>query len=228
MSTAGGAVSFVYRKVIPSYLFTYFFNMKQQLNRRQLMQQLAAVTLGTIALPSIGLAGTALQQTGEDPAPLYIPPGGGTKGRVGEMDILFKLDESQTGGHIGLWETVIQPGELGAPPHFHKNIDELCYVREGTLHVLCGTELQEVPAGGWHLRPRGLVHTFWNSGPLPARTIDICLPGGHERYMKELASLFEDGKRPVPGAMQQLENKYDIHYRFDLLQDILDRYKVKL
>ena len=202
--------------------------MKQQLNRRQLMQQLAAVTLGTIALPSIGLAGNVLTGNGGDPAPLFIPPGGGTKGKVGEMDILFKLDESQTGGHIGLWETVIQPGELGAPPHYHDGIDELCYVHEGAVHVLCGGELQEVPAGGWHLRPRGLVHTFWNSGSKPARTIDICLPGGHERYMKELASLFENGQRPAPGAMQRLELKYDIHYRFDLLKGIMDQYKVAL
>lgn len=193
-------------------------------NRRQLIQRLAAISLGTCILPlaSYGLS--------PDPAPaaIYIPPGGGNKGKVGDMQITFKLTSAETSGLLGLWETTIQPGELGAPPHYHAKTDEICRVLEGTVFFMTGNNITEVKAGGWHLRPKGLVHTFWNSGTTPAKTIDICIPGGHEYYMQELALLFEDNKRPKPGDLTHLEEKYDIHYRFDLLQEVMNKYKVKL
>lgn len=197
------------------------------LNRRQLMQQLAAITLGSTLLPLAGLA-----ETPDDSTPakggIYIAPGEGKQATVGEMSICFKLDTSQTGHHLGLWETIIQPGELGAPPHLHQGFDELLRVLEGSVHVMTGDEVTEVKTGGWHLRPRGLVHTFWNSGSIPAKTIDMCLPGGHEAYMMELATLFEKGRRPKPADFAALEKKYDIRYRFDKLQEVMTTYHVHL
>lgn len=159
---------------------------------------------------------------------IFIPPGEGQKARVGQMDILFKFSKQQTAGHIGVWETVIQPGELGAPPHLHQGFDEVLRVLEGTVHVLVGDTVTNVPAGGWHLRPKGIVHSFWNSGIVPARTIDLCLPGGHESYMKSLAVLFENGNRPKPADFDQLEREHDIQFRFDLLPAIIKTYNVHL
>lgn len=197
-----------------------------QLSRRRLLQQMATISMGAGLLPIAGHASNQLQNAG--PGTVYIGPGEGEKGRVGEMEITFKLSSKETSGLLGLWETVIQPGELGAPPHFHSHTDELCRVMEGSVVVMTGDKITEVKAGGWHLRPRGLVHTFWNIGPAPARTIDISLPGEHAYYMAELASLFENNKRPQPADFKRLEQKYDIHYRFDLLKAIMDKYRVKL
>lgn len=72
------------------------------------------------------------------------------------------------------------------------------------------------------------MHTFWNSGSVSAKTIDIYVPGGHEEYLKDLASLFENGSRPKPDDFKRLEKQHDIKYRFDLLPGIMEKYKVHL
>ncbi len=196
------------------------------LNRRQLLQRMTSISLGGVLLPFAGIA--LPRQTSPDPVPIHIPAGGGKKGKVGDMDILFKFSSKETSSLLGAWETVIQPGELGAPPHYHAKVDEICRVLEGSVTILCGNDVTEVKAGGWHLRPRGVVHTFWNGGKVPAKTIDLCIPGGHEYYMEDLARLFENNARPKPGEVAKLGEKHDIHFRFDLLQGIMEKYQVKL
>lgn len=198
-------------------------------NRRKLIQRITALSIGTAFLPRWNFAqqpGTK-NDTGESRT-VYIPDGAGQKATIGHMDITFKLNREQTCGHMGLWESVIQPGELGAPPHLHKTFDELCHVKEGSVFIMVGDAITEVKAGGWHLRPKGEVHTFWNSNDIPAKTIDICLPGGHESYMQELAALFENGQRPKPSDFTMLARRHDIVYRFDLLDEVMKKYNVKL
>ena len=200
--------------------------MQPILNRRQIIKHLATLSLGTAILPLPGDAKPL--QTDPLPQARYIPPMEGKKGKVGNMEIIFKLNSKDTANRLGIWESIIQPGELGAPPHYHKGTDEICRVLEGSVTILTGEEVIEVKAGGWHLRPRGVVHTFWNGGFTPAKTIDLCTPGGHEFYMQELATLFENNARPGMENLKKLEQKYDIHYRFDLLQGIMEKYKVRL
>lgn len=197
------------------------------INRRHLLQRLTAITLGSALLPAAANARNSLLTT-EDPKAIFLAPGAGKKGKVGDMDIIFKLDRSQTSGHLAVWETIIQPGELGAPPHYHENYDELCRVLEGSVFIMTDDEVTEVKAGGWHLRPRGIVHTFWNSSKKQAKTIDFSVPGGHENYMQDLAALFENNNHPKPDDFTKLAAKHDIHYRFDLLEGIMKKFKVKL
>jgi len=201
------------------------------LNRRRLMQ-LLTLTMAGSAFPGFTAGAqsiaTVTMEGLDGPRPLFIPPGGGQKGKIGEGDITFKLDKSQTAGNLGSAEEILLPGHLGAPPHYHKSFDETCIVLEGTVHIMVGEEVFVVPAGGWHLRPRGIVHTFWNSGTTPARFIDLYTPGGHEAYMKDLAKLFEGGKRPKPGELAKLAEVHDIVFAFDKLQGIMDKYKVLL
>lgn len=202
----------------------YCMNHSTTINRRQLMQRLAALTLGTAVAPALSFAANHF----EDPKSIHILSGEGKSGRVGDMEITFKLNKQQTGGHIGIWESIIQPGELGAPPHLHTTYDEICRVIEGSIFIMTGEEVTEVKAGDWHLRPKGMVHTFWNSSDKPAKTIDISIPGGHEDYMLELAALFENNNRPKPEDFKMLAEKHDIQYRFDLLAGIMEKYRVKL
>ncbi|MBS1511931.1 MAG: cupin domain-containing protein [Bacteroidetes bacterium] len=203
-------------------------NTSLHLNRRRLLQQMTAITLGSIIAPSTTFARQYNDLVTDNTDPIYIPPGEGKKGTVGEMEIVFKLNKQQTNTHLGVWESVIQPGELGAPPHFHSTYDEICRVKEGSIFIMTGDTVTEVKAGGWHLRPKGVVHTFWNSGATSATTIDMCIPGGHEDYMQELAALFENNNRPKPEDMKKLSEKHDIHYRYDLLESIMKKYNVKL
>jgi mannose-6-phosphate isomerase-like protein (cupin superfamily) len=189
------------------------------LNRRKLVQLFTATFAG---------APLSLSRDAEDPKPLYIAPNSGEKGKIGVTDITFKLGKEQTMGNLGSAEMILQPGYLGAPPHLHKGFDEICIVLQGTLHIMVGEEVFEVPAGGWHLRPRGLVHTFWNLGKEPAKFIELYTPAGHEMYMKDLAKLFANNQRPIPGDLQKLAKEHDIEFRFDRLPAILQKYKVQL
>jgi len=196
------------------------------------MQLLSATMVGSLFSSKLK-AGTSFTHSfnldnSDNPKPVFIPPGGGEKGKFGDNDLTFKLDKSQTSGNLGSSEIILYPGYLGAPPHHHKNFDEICIVQEGTVHILVGEEVFEVPAGGWHLRPRGIMHTFWNRGTTPAKFIELYSPGGHEAYMKDLAKLFEDGKRPKPGELAKLADIHDIVFEFDKLQWIMDKYKVHL
>ena len=119
-------------------------------------------------------------------------------------------------------------GILGAPPHFHKGFDEICRVTQGTLTILVGEKIFEVNEGDWHLRPRGIVHSFWNTGTKPAKFIEIYSPGGHEAYMNELSDLFIQNQGPKPGALDLLAKKYDITFDWPKLKVIMDTYKVHL
>lgn len=205
--------------------FSNFFMLPSSINRRQLLRQATAITLGSAILPFIGRASL---QNPPDHRAIYIPPGEGKKAKVGEMELCFKLNSEDTSGLLGSWESMIHPGELGAPPHYHSKTDEICRVLEGTVTIMVGDTITEVKAGGWHLRPKGVIHTFWNNSNSAAKTIDLCIPGGHEGYMHDLAALFENNKRPTRDDMKHLEEKHDIHYRYDLLNAIIEKYKVKL
>lgn len=194
------------------------------------MQLLSATFAGSVIGASKALANTTsfTPYINADPKPVYIPPNGCEKGKIGVTEITFKFRKEQTSGNLGSSEMIVQPGYLGAPPHLHKGFDEICIVLQGELHIMVGEEVFTVPAGGWHLRPRGIVHTFWNSGKVPAKIIELYTPAGHEAYMKDLAKLFENGKRPVPADLQELAKHHDIEFHYDKLPGIMEKYKVQL
>jgi mannose-6-phosphate isomerase-like protein (cupin superfamily) len=197
------------------------------INRRKLLKITSALFAGT-AISKAGFSsqnGTAIKT---DPETVFIPAGAGQKAMIGDSSITFKLTKAQTSGTFGSSETVIPPGKLGAPPHYHKTFDEICIVLEGAVHIMVENEVYEATAGAWHLRPRNKTHTFWNSGNTPAKVIELYSPGGHEDYMKELASFFENGARPGPDKLQQLATRYDIVFQFDKLEEIMKKYKVTL
>jgi mannose-6-phosphate isomerase-like protein (cupin superfamily) len=197
------------------------------LSRRKVMQLLAATMAGHAILPFHTTAAPSSKSLG-GPKPVYIPPGAGKKGNIAVNEIVFKLGKEQTSGNLGSAETTLYPGFMGAVPHRHKNFDEVCRVLEGTLTIMVGEELFTVEAGGWHLRPRGMVHSFWNSGKVPAKFIELYLPGGHELYMQELTALFVKGRTPKAEEVNAVAQKHDIEFFWDQLPSLLEKYKVHL
>lgn len=156
---------------------------------------------------------------------VYIAPDARRHGKFAQ--IAFKLASEDTDGLLGSTELVLAPGTIGAVPHVHHGFDEVCRVLEGTVDIMVGDQVTAVPAGGWHLRPRGLIHAFWNSGTVPARCVELYIPGGHERFMNELADLFENGP-PRRESVLALATHNDIEFHFELLEDLMRRYHVKL
>ena len=202
------------------------------INRRTLMKWLAAAA-ASASFDGALAADEPRPPFKEPPVPrakqpremVYIAPDARRHGKFAQ--IAFKMASEDTDSLLGSAEIVLEPGRFGAAPHLHRGFDEICRVLEGTVHILTDDQVTAVPAGGWHLRPRGLVHAFWNSGPGQARCLEIYVPGGHERYMNELADLFEQGP-PSKGAILDLATRHDIEWHFELLEGLEKRYGVKL
>jgi mannose-6-phosphate isomerase-like protein (cupin superfamily) len=109
------------------------------------------------------------------------------------MTVGVKMTHAQCNGIFSCIENSLNPRQMGPPPHVHYELDEIMYVIEGTVTLLAGEDVVEVSAGGYHLRPRGVVHTFWNGHDAPAKFLDM-YPSTQNfaHYLEELAQLGED------------------------------------
>jgi mannose-6-phosphate isomerase-like protein (cupin superfamily) len=139
---------------------------------------------------------------------------------LGGMGVVFKLSGADTGGAFAVVEHPIEPGRL-VLPHVHRHEDEYSYVLEGTIGARVGDhEVAAVGPGSYLLKPRGLMHTFWNAGQRPARLLEVIVPAGFETYFAELAEAF----RPA----SQLAAKYGLTYASDWVPRLISRYHLKL
>ena len=105
------------------------------------------------------------------------------------------------------------PGLPSPPLHIHHVTDEAFYVLEGTFGFQAGEDTIEGSAGAFVFIPRGLKHTFWNPGSLPARVLIVVSPSGFERYFEELADgLASVGDVPeaAMSLRKALSERYDI------------------
>jgi len=105
-------------------------------------------------------------------------------------------------------EHPIEPGRL-VLPHVHLRKDEYSYVLEGTIGARVGDHEVVAGPGSYLFKPRGLMHTFWNAGPGPARLLEVIAPAGFEAYFAELAEAGDPGRR------QGLAAKYGVTYSSD-------------
>ena len=116
---------------------------------------------------------------------IVVKPGEGRAVWLGGMGVVFKVSGADTGGTFAVVEHPIEPGRL-VLPHVHTREDEYSYVLEGTIRA--GRRPRgHRGAGQLPDKPRGLMHTFWNSGPGPARLLEVISPAGFEAYFAELA-----------------------------------------
>lgn len=152
---------------------------------------------------------------------IVVNPGEGRSVSLGGMGVVFKVSGAQTGGAFAIVEHPIEPGRL-VMPHMHRNEDEYSYVLEGTVGARIGDREVVAGPGSYVIKPRGLMHTFWNPGPAPARLLEIIAPAGFESYFIELAEA-KDQRRG-----SELATKYGVTYSSDWVADLASRHHVKL
>ena len=114
-------------------------------------------------------------------------------------------------------------------------LDEIMRVLEGTVTLLEGDKVVEVTAGGYHFRPRGVIHTFWNGHDEPAKFLDM-YPSTQDfaHYLEELAQLGEDmqneGVNPfAPENMARfkaLDARYNHEVFYELMPEHIAKYGV--
>ena len=142
---------------------------------------------------------------------IVVPPGGGNSlayPRGGRLDL--KVGGAETGGAYALLEFTIPPGGTGSPPHYHVATEEALYLVEGELTFQLGERVARAAAGSCVLVPRGVVHTFTNTGTRPARLLIVVSPADFERYFLELSDLVSasPGGQPDPEAVVRVANKH--------------------
>ena len=96
-------------------------------------------------------------------------------GAPGELVLAEWVDPG--GGH--------DPPRYIAPLHVHHADDEAWYVLEGTLGFRLGDDELEAPDGSAVLARRGVPHTYWNAGEVPARYI-LVLTSRIARLLEEI------------------------------------------
>ena len=127
----------------------------------------------------------------------------------GNMDIRVWVRSNMTGGVYSCVECAVAPLVMGPPPHLHKALDELMFVLEGTASVMVEDEVVEIPAGGWHFRPRNLRHTFWNGSEKPLRFVDMYFNQPFELFLERIFHELtpENG---YPRGSEQLKREHDL------------------
>ncbi len=91
-----------------------------------------------------------------------------------------------------------------APLHVHNGDDEAWYVLDGSLGFSFDGREFEVPAGGAALAKAGVVHTYWNAGPIVARYLLIMTP-----KIRELIAVLHNPDRQQGRSMPEIFAAYD-------------------
>ncbi len=151
------------------------------------------------------------------------------------MTIQIKLRHNQTADLFTSIVVDVAPKTMGPAPHLHHVLDEIMYVVEGEESVLVGDEVTTIPAGGWHLRPHGIVHTFWNASDKPLRFIDIYPNQNFEDFFPELSALMgglmSRGVSPASDEflqpMRALDEKWGMVAYYEQRQSIVEKYGLR-
>ena len=214
-------------------------NSVKDTSRRNVLHQMFMAGFATTLLGTSSFQANAedLPTTGEDPVkPFYLPPAEALQLQGRGINLRTWVRSSQTNMQYSCVEFIVAPKQMGPPPHIHKDLDELMYVLDGTVSIMVDETVYQVNAGGWHMRPRGIAHTFWNATDKPARYIDMYFNQNFEDFLEELnfkliPEMAKNHLTPAdPGIAKKwadLDQRFGITTFFEKRQPIIDKYKLK-
>lgn len=141
---------------------------------------------------------------------IVLAPGEGNHLTMGNSEVTFKAVGSDTHGHLGVFENLIQPGGTAPGPHIHRHMEEMFYVLEGEVEILVGHQKVQGQPGAFVLVPRGTPHAFANRGTKPAKLLIMFTPAGErEKYFEGLAELMKNGQKSDKEALLELMRQFD-------------------
>ena len=123
---------------------------------------------------------------------MVVAPGEGRVTVEGPVGVVEKVHGRRTNGVISIVEHPIAPGAL-VPPHTHADFDEWSYVLEGLVGARVGDQEFTAEPGSYILKPRRIMHAFWNAGPAPGRIIEIITPAGFEDFFAGVGEMLQTG-----------------------------------
>ncbi len=140
-------------------------------------------------------------------------PGAAGRATKGFAGLRHKVRSDQLDGALAILEGTIEPGQF-VPPHTHTREDEVSCVIRGELTFRVGDEVLKAPAGSYVIKPRGIVHAFWNATDEPAVAIEVHSPGAFEDYYDAFGEL-PDGPDRMQASIA-LQRKFGLSMDFEL------------
>lgn len=108
--------------------------------------------------------------------------------RIGSLELRFLVDETQSSGSAVVFEFMVPPSARVPAPHYHREVDEVIYVLDGTITTTLDGHKHELCRGESLFVARGCVHTHENLNDDPARALIMMTPGSiGRRYFEEVA-----------------------------------------
>ena len=133
----------------------------------------------------------------------YVPTGTGAAYWGPASLTTYLITGKDTGGAFYLAEISVPPG--GGPPlHIHSREDESFHMLEGTLTIQVGGDTLTASPGDFAYLPRGIAHSFRNSGDVAAKALVLVTPAGLENYFAEVFDPGADRTVPPPPPSKEL------------------------
>lgn len=120
----------------------------------------------------------------------------------GEL-MTFLITGEETNGAFFMAEISVSPGG-GTPPHIHSREDESFHLLEGMLTIQVGGDTITASAGDFVYLPRGIAHSFKNTGHGCAKAVVLTTPAGLEGFFAEVFEPAADRSAPPPPASKEL------------------------
>jgi mannose-6-phosphate isomerase-like protein (cupin superfamily) len=115
---------------------------------------------------------------------VYLPPGEGERLEANTRVATIKVGRDE----IALIEFELHPGFTGPDPHSHDDHIDSFYVLEGEPEFVMGDEKLRLGPGSFVAAPLGVVHTFANPGPEPARLLNTHAPSvGFHKFLRRVS-----------------------------------------
>ena len=125
-------------------------------------------------------------------APVVRSLGEGETLDVLGVTVRVTVSSDESGGSISVFVTENAP-RIGPPLHVHRNEDETFFVIDGEYRVRIGEELMTLTAGQSAFLPRGIPHTYANSGTTTGKLLVFATPGGFENFFRDVDALCRAG-----------------------------------
>ncbi|MFJ8076498.1 cupin domain-containing protein [Streptomyces sp. NPDC096176] len=158
-----------------------------------------------------------------------VEPDEGKSIGLGGIGVDFKIMGEETDNQFSIVEHPIDPGRL-VPPHIHSREDEFSYVLQGRVGARVGDQEATAGPGSYVLKPRGILHTFWNAGPEPARILEIIFPAGFEQFFDQMGTVAETATGPAEFIQRrdELGEQYGLEFSDEWVDELTAKYRLKL
>ena len=137
---------------------------------------------------------------------------------VAGMTLLFVKTAADTSGELLEMEATYEPSSNPPIPHFHPSQREHFEILEGSMQVRIDGDERELRAGDTLDIAAGTVHSMWNEGPEPARTLWQTRPALRtEDFFEQTAAVFsearEQGRDPDGQKLAEIVQTFSDEFR---------------